>query len=46
MKIVEFANSVDPNKIIYYIQSTLVISISVISNNRLSRRENLTLVLT
>ena len=33
-------------KIIYYIQSTLVISTSVISNNRLSRRENLTLILT
>ena len=30
----------------FYIQSTLVISISVISNNRLSRRENLILVLT
>ena len=29
-----------------YIQSTLVISTSVISNNRLSRRENLVLVLT
>ena len=28
------------------IQSTLVISTSVISNNRLSRRENLVLVLT
>ena len=30
----------------YYIQSTLVISTSVISNNRSSRRENLVLVLT
>ena len=29
-----------------YIQSTLVISTSVISNHRLSRRENLVLVLT
>ena len=29
-----------------YVQSTLVISTSVISNNRLSRRENLVLVLT
>ena len=29
-----------------YLQSTLVISTSVISNNRLSRRENLILVLT
>ena len=29
-----------------YIQSTLVISTSVISNNRLSRKENLVLVLT
>ena len=31
---------------IYLLQSTLVISTSVISNNRLSRRENLVLVLT
>ena len=29
-----------------FIQSTLVISTSIISNNRLSRRENLVLVLT
>ena len=29
-----------------YVQSTLVISTSVISNNRLSRRENLVRVLT
>ena len=31
---------------VFYIQSTLVISTSVISNNRLSRRENLVPVLT
>ena len=33
-------------KVHVHIQSTLVISTSVISNNRLSRRENLVLVLT
>ena len=34
------------SKVGIVIQSTLVISTSVISNNRLSRRENLVLVLT
>ena len=34
------------NKVAIHIQSTLVISTSVISNHRLSRRENLVLVLT
>ena len=33
-------------RVVYSVQSTLVISTSVISNNRLSRRENLILVLT
>ena len=35
-----------PAVFLNHIQSTLVISISVISNNRLSRRENLIPVLT
>ena len=33
-------------EIIFYVQSTLVILTSVISNNRLSRRKNLVLVIT
>ena len=39
-------NETDPNQGTFLIQSTLVISTSLISNNRLSRSENLVPVLT